>query len=92
VLFGRLKGAWGVAAGVYRLHHSQFDLDIDNCILLTNELINKTPLQAEDQKFYLAGIEKHLELMEMKKEKKRKTREKSKENQQKRIKMLLETK
>jgi len=58
VFFGRLKGAWRITGDIYRLDHSHFDYDVDNCILLTNELIAKAPLQAEDQIGFLAHQEK----------------------------------
>jgi len=61
---------------------------IDNCILLTNELIAKVPLQAEDQIGFLAHQEKMVTKMEAKKEKRKKSVQKSKENRAKRIQVM----
>ncbi|OAF68928.1 hypothetical protein A3Q56_03301 [Intoshia linei] len=49
--FGRLKQAFSVFSGIYRYNHQNFDIDFDNTVLLTNELICKTELTDDDQKY-----------------------------------------
>ena len=38
--------------GVYHLDHEHFDLDFDNCILLTNEHIQRMNLEEQDLRFF----------------------------------------
>jgi hypothetical protein len=39
--------------GVYRWDHRNFDMDFENCALLTNEHIQSNQLTELDRKFYL---------------------------------------
>lgn len=50
--FGRLKKMWAIATKRYKYDHSHFDDDIDLCILLTNESIEKTHLLPEESRYY----------------------------------------
>jgi hypothetical protein len=54
--FGRLNTLWGVARGKYQWSHRFFDIDIDNCIYLTNEHISKCQLTEVDAEFQSAFI------------------------------------
>lgn len=51
--FGRMQQLWALSRGIYRWSHDHFDLDIDNCILLTNEVLKRrnNPLATADQQF-----------------------------------------
>ncbi|OAF66672.1 hypothetical protein A3Q56_05550, partial [Intoshia linei] len=49
--FVRLKQAFSVFFGIYRYDHQNFDIDFDNAVLLTNELMCKTGLTEDDQKY-----------------------------------------
>jgi hypothetical protein len=52
MFFGRLKKSWAITRQPYRFDHSHFDEDMNNCILLTNELVGITNLLGEDKQFY----------------------------------------
>ncbi len=55
--FGRVWKLWKVARGVYRWDHRHFDVDIDVCILLTNEHIKRHDLVELDYRLYLGVCE-----------------------------------
>ncbi len=54
--FGRLYSLWAVARLKYRWSHEYFNHDIDNCILLSNEHIEKNQLKQTDCEFKDAFI------------------------------------
>ena len=54
--FGRMKSLWKITSSVYRNDKNSFNLDIDNCILLTNEHIRLFNLIDDDRLYYQAFI------------------------------------
>ena len=52
MFFGRLKQAWGIFKKPYSLSLEFFDLDFDNCMFLTNELLKKRALSDFDREYY----------------------------------------
>jgi len=52
--FGRMQQLWALTRGIYRWSHDNFDLDIDNCILLTNAVQqqDRQALNATDLNFH----------------------------------------
>ncbi len=76
-VFGRMQKLWGIFRKVYTLDHDNFDMDFDNCILLTNEDIrNNHPLSEDDRILYQL-------LTQQRREKREKAIEKRKGQQQK---------
>ncbi len=67
--FGRLYKLWGAMRSVYRLDHSHFDDDFDNCLLLTNENIRAAGLTAADRDFFLSHLEARARRIEAQQEK-----------------------
>ena len=59
-----MKMSFKILRTPYRLDHSLFDLDFDNCLYLTNELIKNNELREEDGVFYKKLISKNLEKKE----------------------------
>ncbi len=57
---------WGVVRGLYRYDHKHFDIDFDNCVLLTNEHIRAAGLTVEDLNFLLSRAEAWERLVEAK--------------------------
>lgn len=55
--FGRMEKLWGCIREIYRWDHDNFDVDFDNCLLLTNEHIKQNQLEEIDRKFHLQVIE-----------------------------------
>ena len=51
--FGRMKNLWKITSSMYN-DQTNFDIDFDNCILLTNEHIRFHKLLDEDKVFYYA--------------------------------------
>lgn len=49
--FGRMQSLWRITAECYRNSHIVFDLDFDNCALLTNEHIRYNQLNPTDEEF-----------------------------------------
>lgn len=49
--FGRMKRLWKLTANVYKMELDFFDMDVENCALLTNEHIQKLSLNDEDYKY-----------------------------------------
>ena len=70
--FGRLKRLWKITSSIYRNDKQSFDIDIDNCILLTNEDIRFRKLVKEDYEYYL-GLQIHFKQQTEENNKKRKT-------------------
>lgn len=64
--FGRMKRLWGICRGIYTLDHSHFDMDINNCILLTNEHIRTYQLTVEDRNLFFALLQKKIDEREAK--------------------------
>lgn len=62
--FGRLKKLWKITNAVYRNDKSHFDVDIENCILLTNEDIRFRKLANDDHEFYLSSQKQLFDLNE----------------------------
>ena len=52
--FGRMKKLWQIFAQVYRNDHSKFDIDFENCAMLTNEHIRDYQLDDDDLVFFRA--------------------------------------
>jgi hypothetical protein len=50
--FGRLTMKWAIMGETYRWDHDHFDLDITNCCLLTNHIIQNNQLVQADYTFY----------------------------------------
>jgi hypothetical protein len=67
--FGRLTQLWRITRNTYRYEHTNFDIDIDNCILLTNEHIKVNQLEEIDFTFYRKLIQEHKREYEVKQEK-----------------------
>ena len=57
MFFGRLKQSWGIFKKSYRLSLDLLDMDFDNCLFLTNELLKKRVLSEFDRLYYLKLIE-----------------------------------
>ena len=51
--FGRQQKLWKIIRETYRWDHKNFDIDFDNCALLTNEHIKQKDLQEIDKNFAL---------------------------------------
>ena len=49
--FGRMQSIWRITAECYRNSHAVFDVDYDNCVLLTNEHIRLNRLNPSDEQF-----------------------------------------
>ena len=49
--FGRLQKLWKLFRGIYRWDHQHFDFDFDNCVMLTNEHIQRNSLEELDRMF-----------------------------------------
>jgi hypothetical protein len=49
---GRMLQSWGIMQERYRWDHANFDVDFQNCALLTNELIRHNNLAELDSEFY----------------------------------------
>ncbi len=47
--FGRLKGLWGICRDRYKYAYESFNMNIDTCILLTNQHIELMNLDQHDQ-------------------------------------------
>jgi hypothetical protein len=58
---GRNAKLFAVMRDVYRYDHEKFDMDFENCCLLTNEAILLTALAEEDGKFYRQVLESRFE-------------------------------
>ena len=52
MFFGLMKQSWGIFKKPYRLSHDLFDMDFDNCLYLTNELLKKRELDQKDREYY----------------------------------------
>ena len=52
--FGRMKRLWKIVSSVYRNDKTSFDIDANNCILLTNEHIRFYHLLEDDKAFHQA--------------------------------------
>ena len=76
--FGRLKKKFKICR-LYRLCHSNFDEDIDNCILLTNLIIKEFELTEEDGEFYRKLLNKRYNEIKEKEQKKKEAKEKWRE-------------
>ena len=50
--FGRMEKLWKITSSVYRFSHEYFDIDYDNCVLLTNEHIREHQLVDADAEYY----------------------------------------
>jgi hypothetical protein len=48
-----MQQLFAIMRGVYRWDHRNFDMDFENCALLTNEHIQNNQLTELDRKFYL---------------------------------------
>jgi len=56
--FGKAYKIWGLLRHAYFLDHISFDIDIDNCLLLTNEHIQFVDeLTEEDRQFYRGYVD-----------------------------------
>jgi hypothetical protein len=55
--FGRFYQLWGLFQRPYKYDYINFDLDSDNCILLTNEHIMRSVLVEADEKFNQQRLE-----------------------------------
>jgi hypothetical protein len=57
--------------GVYRWDHRNFDMDFENCALITNEHIHNNQLTELDRKFYLMVAKERTDKKERKNEKRK---------------------
>lgn len=68
--FGRMYQLFPFLSKPYPFSHKYFDMDIENIIMLTNEMILAThPLAAEDREFYLQRLKERLSEKEQKEKK-----------------------
>jgi hypothetical protein len=81
-----MQQLFAIMRGVYRWDHRNFDMDFENCALLTNEHIQSNQLAELDRKFYLMVAKERTD----KKEKNEK-RKAQLENFKKRKKLKLAT-
>ena len=86
--FGRMTSKWVITRHVYRLDHSRFDMDLDNCILLTNEIIKKQSLVEQDREFLLKSIQARTQQQEEARNKRRASYEKYKLEKKRRLQLV----
>jgi hypothetical protein len=82
-----MQQLFAIMRGVYRWDHRNFDMDFENCTLLTNEHIHNNQLTELDGKFYLMVAKERID----KKERKNEKRKAQLENFKKRKKLNLTT-
>jgi hypothetical protein len=70
--FGHLKSSWHLVKRVYRNDHGNFDLDFDNCVLLTNELLAYREVLSESDFLYYQNFNLQRKRKVMQKEEKEK--------------------
>jgi len=76
--FGKMYKAWGLARRAYSFDHKTFDVDIENIIMLTNELIRcrEDNLSTTDREFYAAFVESRQSRTETRKRKRKESNDK----------------
>ena len=87
--FGRLQKLWKVFRGIYRWDHKNFDVDFDNCAMLTNEHIKCNNLEELDRRFMQQVFQKRKIEEEKKIEKRKREQEKYKEKKKMKLANLL---
>lgn len=76
--FGRLVMKHGILFGVYKYDHSNFDMDFENCCMLTNEDISASELTLEDGEFYQKFLDARVERWNAAERKRKASRDKYK--------------
>jgi hypothetical protein len=67
--FGRMQQLFAIMRGVYRWDYRNFNMDFENCALLTNKHIQSNQLAELDRKFYLMVAKERTDKKERKNEK-----------------------
>jgi len=83
--FGRANNLWACIRRTYKWDHTNIDMDVTNCFLLTNEHIKGKSLDTSDSDFYLQEQEARLKHHEEKVGRKRASYAKSKAAKRRRI-------
>jgi hypothetical protein len=82
--FGRMYKLWGVIRNIYKWDHDFFDLDFENCAMLTNEHIRANQLTEEDRIFYRKYLSSRVSEAERKQAKRKLSLRKYEEKHKKR--------
>ena len=85
-----MKKLWKILRGVYRWSHENFDVDFDNCCLLTNLHIKNNNLEEVDRIFLLQVSQQKIQLHEHKEEKRKESRRAYKLNKKRKLEALQE--